>query len=75
MAQDIKEKYINPYTDFGYEDSVKAYRDINNAINTAKKDARQEEKVNTALKMKADGMSAELIAKYTSLSVDEIEKL
>ena len=59
----------------GYEDSVKAYRDINNAINTAKKDARQEEKVNTALKMKADGMSAELIAKYTSLSVDEIEKL
>ncbi len=91
MAQDIKEKYINPYTDFGfkklfgtemykdlrrgYEDSVKAYRDINNAINTAKKDARQEEKVNTALKMKADGMSAELIAKYTSLSIDEIENL
>ena len=59
----------------GYEDSVKAYRDINNAINTAKKDARQEEKVNTALKMKADGMSTELIAKYTSLSIDEIEKL
>ena len=59
----------------GYEDSVKAYRDINNAINTAKKDARQEEKVNTALKMKADGMSAELISKYTSLSIDEIEKL
>ena len=59
----------------GYEDSVKAYRDINNAINTAKKDARQEEKVNTALKMKADGMSAELIAKYTSLSIDEIENL
>ena len=58
----------------GYEDSVKAYRDINNAINTAKKDARQEEKVNTALKMKADGMSTELIAKYTSLSIDEIEK-
>ena len=93
MAQDIKEKYINPYTDFGfkklfgtemnkapeerrgYEDSVKAYRDINNAINTAKKDARQEEKVNTALKMKADGMSAELIAKYTSLTIDEIENL
>ena len=59
----------------GYEDSVKAYRDINNAINTAKKDARQEEKVNTALKMRADGMSAELIAKYTSLSIDEIENL
>ena len=59
----------------GYEDSVKAYRDINNAINTAKKDARQEEKVNTALKMKADGMSTELIAKYTSLSIEEIEKL
>ena len=59
----------------GYEDSVKVYRDINNAINTAKKDARQEEKVNTALKMKADGMPAELIAKYTSLSIEEIENL
>ena len=63
----------------GYEDSVKAYRDINNAINTAKAEAKAEGKaeanMDNARKMKADGMSAELISKYTSLSIDEIEKL
>ena len=65
MALDIKESLFERR---GYEDSVKAYRDINNAINTAKA-------VDNARKMKADGMSAELISKYTSLSIDEIEKL
>jgi predicted transposase/invertase (TIGR01784 family) len=63
----------------GYEDSVKVYRDINNAINTAKAEARAEGKaeanMDNARKMKADGMSAELISKYTSLSIDEIENL
>ena len=59
----------------GYEDSVKAYRDINNAINTAKKEAKAEEKIETARKMKSDGMSAELISKYTGLTIDEIETL
>ena len=67
----------------GYEDSVKAYRDINNAINTAKKEAkaegrvegRAEEKMETARKMKSDGMPAELISKYTGLAVEEINVL
>ena len=75
----------------GYEDSVKVYRDINNAINTAKKEAKEEGReegrmeglaegeakanMDNARKMKADGMTAELIAKYTSLSIEEIEKL
>ena len=45
--------------------------DINNAINTAKKDSVKE----VAKKMKTDGVSAELIAKYTTLSIDEIENL
>ena len=66
MVQDIK-------------DSVKAYRDINNAINTAKKEAKAEGKaegiIETAHKMKADGMTAELISKYTGLSIEEVEKL
>lgn len=30
---------------------------------------------NNALKMKSDGMSSELIAKYTGLSIAEIEAL
>ena len=75
----------------GYEDSVKVYRDINNAINTAKKEAKEEGReegrmeglaegkakanMDNARKMKADGMPAELIAKYTSLSIEEIENL
>ena len=52
---------------------------INNAINTAKAEAKAEGKaeanMDNARKMKADGMPAELISKYTSLSIDEIEKL
>jgi len=62
-----------------YEDSVKVYRDINNAINSAKAEAKAEGKaeanVENARKMKADGMSEELIAKYTNLSIKEIETL
>lgn len=76
MALDIKESLFERR---GYEDSVKAYRDINNAINTAKAEAKAEGKaeanMDNARKMKADGMPAELISKYTSLSIDEIEKL
>jgi len=67
----------------GYEDSVKTYRDINNAIDTAERDAekrgeekgRAEANLESARKMKADGMTVDLIAKYTGVSVDEIEKL
>jgi predicted transposase/invertase (TIGR01784 family) len=61
--------------------------DYNNAINTAKKDAKEEGRaegraegkakanMDNARKMKADGMPAELIAKYTSLSIEEIVTL
>ena len=34
-----------------------------------------DEKANTARKMKADGMSADIIAKYTHLPISEIEAL
>ena len=46
MSQEFKEKNINPYTDFDfkkrreYDDSIKAYRDINNAIKTAKAEGK-----------------------------------
>ena len=65
--------------------------DYNNAINTAKKDAKEEGRaegraeglaegeakanMDNARKMKADGMPTELIAKYTGLTIEEIEKL
>ena len=66
---------------------MKAYRDINNAINTAKAEAKaeglaegeaigaQKTAMENARKMKSDGMSAELISKYTGLSVEEIDVL
>ena len=36
---------------------------------------RFEEKKKTAKKMKADGLSSEMISKYTGLSLEEISKL
>ena len=63
----------------GYEDSMKVYRDINNAIATAKRDSKAEgkaeEKIATAQRMKDDGMPINLIAKYTNLPQEQIEKL
>ena len=71
----------------GYEDSVKAYRDINNAINTAKKEAKAEGLVEgeaigaqktareNARKMKSKGFSVEDIAEVTGLSFEEINML
>jgi predicted transposase/invertase (TIGR01784 family) len=59
----------------GYEDSVKVYRDLNNAINTAKRDVRMEEKLATAQRMKADGLPIKMIAKYTELTLEQIENL
>ena len=55
----------------GYEDSVKVYRDINNAINTAKKDSVKE----VAKRMKVKGYSDKEISEMTNLSLDEITAL
>ena len=54
-----------------YEDSIKAYRDINNAINTAKADVKTE----LACKMKSKGYAIEEIAEITGLTPDQIEAL
>lgn len=63
----------------GYEDSVKVYRDINNAINTAKKESwtkgKAEEKVATAQRMKKMGLDVQVIAEATQLTIEEIETL
>ena len=99
MINEGKEKYINPYTDFGfrtlfeqaeiarftpqdareYEESVKVYRDLTNVVNTAERkgreEGREEERLDTARRMKADGMSLELIAKYTGLTIEIIKSL
>ena len=54
-----------------YEDSLKYYRDIKNSLDNA----REEGKVEVARSMKKDGLSIELISKYTGLSKEQIEGL
>lgn len=74
-----------------YEDSVKAYRDIVNAVNTARMEGREEgweegreegreegerkKQIEIARQMLADGMSIEIISKYTGLSEEELREL
>ena len=58
-----------------YETSVKNYRDYINTLDYAHANGWKEANVENARKMKADGMPTELIAKYTSLSIDEIATL
>ena len=112
MADDRKERYINPYTDFGFkklfgsemnkdllisfliaqyseaerrqfEASQKEYWDFTSTMDTAYmkgeqkglEKGREEEKFSMARRMKADGLPIETIAKYTGLTVDEVNAL
>lgn len=128
MGIEIRERYIDPYTDFGfkklfgtelnkdlqerifkrlfdqaeiaqfspaerreYAESVKDYWDYYSTMKTAHKKGKAEGlaegeakgraegehkmAIETARKMKADGMPTDVIAKYTDLSVEEIEAL
>ena len=74
-----------------YAESVKDYWDYYSTMQTAHKKGkaegraeglvegeakgRAEEKKENARKMKADGMASDLIAKYTGLTVEEVEQL
>jgi len=93
------EKYINPYTDFGfkklfgtevnkqeiaeYEDSLKKYRDLYSALDTAERKGmtegmikgKIEGKIETALKMLRDGVSIENICRYTDLFEEQVKEL
>ena len=62
-----------------YEDSLKAYRDIKNSLDTAKEEGREEGReqrnIEIAKKMLAAGMDIDIIINMTDLSKDEIEKI
>ena len=70
-----------------YEDSVKAYRDINNAIVTARKEGmekgmeegmekgKQMEKIEIAKKLLGSGLPVDQVVQITGLSAEAIEKL
>ena len=85
-----EERYISLLTDFGfkqelreYEDSLKAYRDIKNSIDSAKEEGREEgrvegiakEKLATAKRLLGMGLTQEQVAKGTDLSIEDIERL
>ena len=62
-----------------YEDSLKAYRDIKNSLDTAKEEGREEGReqrnIEIAKNMLAAGMHIDIIINMTDLSKDEIKKL
>lgn len=85
-----EERYISLLTDFGfkqelreYEDSLKAYRDIKNSIDTAKEEGRVEgrvegiakKKLATAKRLLGMGLTQEQVAKGTDLSIEDIERI
>ncbi len=66
-----------------YEESLKHYRDMNNVINSAERRGKAEGREEgikeanreNARKMKALGLSKEIILQVTGLSEEEIEQL
>ena len=62
-----------------YEDSLKAYRDVKNSIDTAlekgREEGREQRNMEIAKKMLAAGMDIDTIINMTDLSKDEIGKL
>ena len=74
-----------------YEDSLKAYRDVKNSIDTALEKGREEgmakglekgreegmekEKISTARRLLSMGFSEEQVSTATELSLEEIQKL
>ena len=62
-----------------YEDSLKAYRDIKNSLDTAKEEGREEGRAEgialVAKAMYAKGMDVDTIASITGMAKDEVERL
>ena len=52
-----------------------AYRDIKNAIDTAKQEGKNEKALEIAKNMLADGVDINLIKKYSGQTQEQIEKM
>ncbi|MDD6001850.1 MAG: hypothetical protein PUC50_06635, partial [Bacteroidales bacterium] len=70
------------YTDadmYAYEDYLLEVMTQRNSMKSEREDGfaegAQSEKLETARRMKADGLPLDVIAKYTQLPLDEIERL
>ncbi len=84
----IKEKYINPFTDYSFEklfgeepneDSLKYYRDLRNSLYTAreegKEEGKKEEKNEIAKNLLKNNVPIEIIINSTGLTKEQIELL
>ena len=61
-----------------YEDSLKAYRDVKNSIDTALEKGEEgmaKEKLSTARRLLSMGLSEEQVSAATELPLEEIQKL
>ena len=76
MADDTRERFINPYTDFGFK---KVFWDNFSVLKTAREKGEREgvlkEKMETMQRMKSRGFSDEEISEIVNLSVDEVKKM
>ena len=63
------------YTEERYEDSLKAFRDMKNTLDNAKKEGREETLIEIAKNLLEMKMPFETIMKATGLSMEEIVKL
>ena len=88
MGVEGRERYVNPYTDFGFKklfgtELNKDYWDYYSTMKTAHKkglvegraEGRAEGILSVASNLKRSGMSLDEIAKMTGLPVQEIENL
>jgi len=66
-----------------YQENLKVYQDNRNVVETAqiegeakgRAEGRNERELEIAQNMKKDGVDPNVIAKYTGLSADELERL
>ena len=63
------------YTEERYENSLKAFRDMKNTLDNAKKEGREETLIEIAKNLLEMKMPFETIMKATGLSMEEIVKL
>ena len=58
-----------------YEESLKNLRDLGNVLDTAKEEGRKERTLEIAKKLLQSGVSDEVIAGSTGLTLEEIQEL
>ena len=87
LTDEFPERYVNrlfeaaeiarftPQKRMEYEESLKAYRDLTNVIDTAEWKGRLKERLSNARKMKEEGLDIAVISRITGLSANEIDAL